>query len=353
MDNGFVLQRPRPSWQLLPQASFETFLYENYLFSMHVMSKKRICLLAFGSASFSAHLHACHGFAGRSFYSNELRQKREALTRRNNFFKSLIDKAFENDSELINASDKRTGQLDDSKTDELQAAAPSPTLTATQAKWREAQQSPPTVEVAGTTISMDFYVTGVPERDPSNDLYASKTTISSRDRSTGLTLPTQPTVSNVCIEFMQNGACNCLTESPLTRANSRGDWMYLDENKQSPQSSSADQQTSTNIRFRIPVTGYSRTVETKGTIQNVYWSKRNDDQDPEIRKTSTTYSIPEGFMYGDATLVTRKNARGQGQLIVSSGILKIEQTTGFLGAATKLVPCGKFEARLVDANAAK
>ena len=36
--------------------------------------------------------------------------------------------------------------------------------------------------VTGTSWVLDLYLSGVPERDPSNDLYGSKVNISSRDQ---------------------------------------------------------------------------------------------------------------------------------------------------------------------------
>ena len=48
------------------------------------------------------------------------------------------------------------------------------------------------------------------------------------------------------------------------------------------------------IVFCIPVEGYCRTVFTKGTIQNVPWSNREQVS----TKTSITYSIPKGDLYG-------------------------------------------------------
>jgi hypothetical protein len=286
----------------------------------------------------------CQGFVTLSVSQPFTVRRYSSLSVRYNFFKNLIDQAFENDTTLINASDKRTGQLDDSKsdTDNENQSRRSGSLTETQAKWQALQSQLP--QLAGTTLSLNLFISGVPERDPSSDLYASKTTISSRDRLVGLTLPLEPTVKDIRVTFLDDAQCICETESPLTRANDKGDWRLLNNENTARQSSTLTPASNKAlIRFRIPVTGYSRTVETKGTIQNVYWSKRNPDSDPEIRKTSTTYSIPQGWLYGDAELV--KNARGQ--LTIINGVLKVEQTTGFLGASIKMVPCGKFEASVV------
>ena len=87
----------------------------------------------------------------------------------------------------------------------------------------------------------------------------------------------------------------------------------------------------TQVRFRIQVTGYTRTIETKGTIQKIYWS--NDDD--QVRETTTTYSIPAGWLYGEAEV---KSSRGSTQW--NNGVLKVEKTTGLLGASTNMIPCG-------------
>lgn len=287
----------------------------------------------------------CQGasLAQASFLSNKP-SSRPTLTRRYNFFKNLVEKAFENDPSLIDAADKTVGQLDDSQSDDNanQNEAKS-NLTPTQVKWQQTLQAQKIPDISGKTLTMDFYLAGVPERDPSSDLYASRTNISSRDRTVGLTLPTQPTVKSIQVKFLEGGVCLLQTESPFTQGNVNGDWMLLTDGASATVAASGIERM---IRFRIPVTGYSRTVETKGTIQNVYWSQRAPDKDPEIRQTSTTYSIPPGLMYGDFTI--SKSSRGM--LIVSNGVLKIEKTTGFLGVATKMVPCGKFEAT-VEAEA--
>jgi len=48
------------------------------------------------------------------------------------------------------------------------------------------------------------------------------------------------------------------------------------------------------LRIGIPIWGYQCTVTTMGTIQRVFWSGK----EPSTTQTSSTYSIPEGFVYG-------------------------------------------------------
>jgi hypothetical protein len=50
--------------------------------------------------------------------------------------------------------------------------SPRQPLTATQASWRERGNEP--VRLQETSVSLDLYLTGVPDKDPSNDLFGSK-----------------------------------------------------------------------------------------------------------------------------------------------------------------------------------
>jgi hypothetical protein len=290
-------------------------------------------------------------------------------TRRFNFFKDMLEKAFENDDNL-SKDEKLKGQIDaapekdDPRRQENQKRSKK-TLTATQEKWRNAvygggnqnsaaaaaatttkqasRSSPPRsfILIEGQTYLMEFFLTGVPNKDPSSDLFGSKVNISSRDRQVGLAVPEKPSVSDVLIEFLPNEKCRCLTDTDFTTkapaaantgdddesngdSGGYGDWKLSSDGKQ--------------IRFRIPVQGYTRTVETRGSIQSVYWSNEQD----KVRQTSTSYSIPAGWMYGEAEFVTTAK-----QQAWTNGILKVEQTIGMLGAGSKMVPCGKFTAKRV------
>ena len=94
------------------------------------------------------------------------------------------------------------------------------------------------------------------------------------------------------------------------------------------------------VRFRFQVSGYTRTIATKGSIQSVFWSNEPDKQ---IR-TSTVYSIPEGWLYGEAVVSSNR----PGSVIMKEGVLKIEQAVGLLGAGSRMAPCGRFEATMVN-----
>jgi hypothetical protein len=286
------------------------------------------------------------------YLSHRTRQWR---TRHFNFFKNLIDQAFENDATL-SKSDKREGMLvgpgDSSDDDENFFVASSlknikqtrtDQLTDTQVAWKQRQQALNQViydDIVNKEFSFDFYLTGVPNKDPSNDLYGSKTNISSRDRSIGLTVPVDPTVSDVTIAFLSENKCQVVgsdkTGFTIDSANDEsnqyriGDWKLSDDGSQ--------------IRFRFGVNGYQRIIETKGTIQKVFWSK----DDEMTTQTSTIYTIPTGWLYAECSLSKRPTTAVNINRIEwdqNSAILKIEQTSGLLGVSTKMIPCGKFAAK--------
>lgn len=256
----------------------------------------------------------------RRVVSTSTSTTRRTPTQLYNFFKDMIGKAFENDS-TISKDEAVSGQIE-GPNNEMENQQRQATLTATQEKWRS-QMIQAVASPAGKVFNVDFYLVGVPNKDPSNDLYGSQVRISDRDREVGQTLPEEPTVPGIRLRFDENGACVCQTKSPFTVDSVKGEWKVSDDGKQ--------------IRFRIKVTGYQRTVETKGSIQSVSWS----DEPDKTRQTSTVYSIPEGWMYGEAELVSGSKA---GTVSWRNGILKVEQAVGLLGVATKLSPCGRFSA---------
>jgi len=240
-------------------------------------------------------------------------------TRRYNFFKEIIGKAFENDGNL--SSDKGKGQYD-APGEEFIDSRPAEVLTETQRRWRQGQVgnvvSP--MMLSGSKYFVDLFLAGVPERDPSNDLYGSKVNISSRDRETGLSLPSTPSIS-IMIEFLENGVCKA-SPSEFTAGKQDGQWKLSDDGK--------------TLRFSIDTLGYTRVVETKGSIQNVFWT---DEKEKSVR-TKTSYSIPPGFVYGDIDVTV---GRLPGSVnFGGSGVLRVEQSSGLFGVSSKLVSCGKF-----------
>lgn len=296
-----------------------------------------------------------HNYYPQTFKSHHNTNSHQYNTARFSFFKDLIDKAFENDNALLSSQDKRKGQLEgpnvyDSSDDSPILVATvlqekknqQRNLTPTQEKWRQqqtmvAEATSTQITLANKSFNMDFYLSGIPNKDPSNDLYGSRVNISAREKNLGLLyVPETPTVSDICVEFYNvndSKKCKCQTSTPFTKAGEEGDWIMSDEG-------SSNGVRTRQVRFRIPVTGYMRTVETKGSIQSIYWSSEPDKQ----LQTSTTYSIPAGWLYGEATISIYANGKS---VQWQDGVLKVEQATGFLGAGTKMVPCGKFTVKQI------
>jgi hypothetical protein len=247
-----------------------------------------------------------------------------STSRRYNFFKDIVDKAFENDRNL--STDKTKGQYDAPGEEFDDPAAMPSTLTETQRKWRETQvqaNGPLPELLEGTFWTLGLFLAGIPERDPSNDLYGSKVNISSRDKATGLSLPAIPSTT-VTLEFLGNGICRA-SQSEFCSGQVDGEWKLSDDGK--------------ILRFSIDCLGYTKTVETKGSIQKIYWS----DEDEKSVATSTTYFIPPGFVYADVEIA---QGRQPGTLDLGNvGVLRVEQASGLFGISSKMVACGKFEAQ--------
>ena len=247
---------------------------------------------------------------------------------RMSFFQDLFQGAFDNASNL--AEDKRQGQLegpgDNDDDDDSRNASKKTPITETQRLWREKQKRSSMVSaesVENTKWIVDLFLAGVPSKDPSNDLYGTKTNISNRDRQIGMDLPKEPSVS-LELNLLSGGVC-VVNESPFTSGTTQGQWKISDDGKV--------------LRFSMDVLGYSRTVQTKGSITKVFWSTQEEIN----TSTSTTYSIPPGWLYGDIEIAHGVNA---GTLTMKGeGILRVEQKMGLLGAASKMVACGKFAGR--------
>ena len=118
---------------------------------------------------------------------------RAPRVRVNSFFKNLIDQAFQNDDNL-SQDEKRTGQIDEGSSDSETFG--SVKLTETQQMWRKKTSNSMT-DLAGKAFDLDFYLTGAPNKDPSNDLFGARVNISSRDRKVGQAVPESPTLSNI------------------------------------------------------------------------------------------------------------------------------------------------------------
>ena len=268
-----------------------------------------------------------------------------------NFFKDLIGSAFENDPNL--SSDKSQNQLE-GPNDDFQVVS-SNLKTDVQKKWLESQAARPRVADTGrgapmnpdllpnTTWKLSLYLTGIPNFDPSNSLYGSKVNISTRRDSNMAkegfaigadVLPDEPSVE-VQMTLLAGGKCQ--VEEGAFTTSAMGEWQLSEDGRR--------------IRFSIECTGYQRTVTTKGTIQNVYWSDREEAE----RKSSATYEIKPGTIFGEARVAYGAKpglyAIGQDEGNTSSdapgGLLQVEEAQGIFGVSSKLTACGKFAAEMI------
>ena len=126
------------------------------------------------------------------------------------------------------------------------------------------------------------------------------------------------------MEFLENGICKA-SKSPFTSGEKDGEWKLSEDGK--------------ILRFSIYASGFTRIVETKGTIQNVHWKK---EEEKSVR-TQSTYSIPQGFVFGDVQVMAgRKPAKFE---FGGRGVLRLEKSSGLFGVSSQLVACGRFEIR--------
>lgn len=292
------------------------------------------------------------------------------------FFDDILKDAFSNDPNL--AEDRVKGSIegpgDDLNENFRLNLRQKPQQTEVQKRWLESQQKQKALQqqqlqdqgftliraakgaplsnevLVDTNWELSLYLTGVPDREPSNDLYGSKTNVSIRDRQLGLgvTLPRDPT-ARVRISLLEKGVVNILGSfegmdgdasiddaSQVCYTEMAGQWKLSDDGK--------------TIRIGIPIRGYCRTVTTTGTIQKVFWSQGESS----TAKTSSTYSIPEGFVYGDIAVgygdkpgsLEMMDEKAGGEM-APGGLLRVEKKMGILGAASKLLPCGKFSGKML------
>jgi len=90
------------------------------------------------------------------------------------------------------------------------------------------------------------------------------------------------------------------------------------------------------------LTGYKRTIATRGTLTTAYGGENT---------LRSTYSIPSGTVYLDCTI----GYGSPGELLIpaprtngSDCVVRIEVQQGLLGVSSKMVPCGKFAASLIQ-----
>lgn len=284
------------------------------------------------------------------------------------FFKDLMGKAFENDANL--SRDKSEGQLEGPNDTDFEPINDSQ-KTNVQKKWLESQANlakrtsgsevgssslasattfgaPLTKDVLSNTQWMlSLYLTGVPDFDPNSSLFGSRVNISTR-RDSSLAndgfaigtdvLPPEPSVQ-VQISIESDGTC-IAQPSGFTKGDIAGEWKLSPDGR--------------IVRFSLDVIGYKRTVKTTGSIQNIYWSDREEAEST----SSATYSIPQGLVYGEANVgygakpgvLIMGEITGGGVSATEKklgGVLRIERRQGLLGASTQVLPCGKFSAEML------
>lgn len=286
------------------------------------------------------------------------------------FFDNLLKDAFANDPNLSN--DGVSGAIDQGSSDDDGTLLFDVERTEVQKKWLESQQLFPNRKqqqqgnnnnnVKGAPLSpqqlqntrwfLSLYLTGVPDRDPSNDLYGSRSNVSLRDRKLGLgaKLPEDAT-GCVIVRLLSDGsfivedswfgdataattAAQEEKQSICPADNTSGRWLLSDDGR--------------TLRIGLPILGYRRTVTTRGTIQKIYWSS----QEEASTQTSTTYSIPEGMIYGDINVgygtggvLAMMEEKGEMGAMLPGGLLRVEKKVGF--ASSKLVPCGRFNGKII------
>ncbi|KAL3758466.1 hypothetical protein ACHAWU_004309 [Discostella pseudostelligera] len=265
------------------------------------------------------------------------------------FFDDLIKDAFSNDSTL--AKDRAKGSIEgpsDNLNDSFVSKQPQKT-----------EGAPLTTEVlTNTNWELSLYLTGVPDRDPSNDLYGSKTNVSLRDRQLGLgtSLPLTPP-ARVRIMLLESGVVS-IANSFADNVNEDNDNTTIDNPSQVCSTDIPGQwklsEDGKTIRIGIPIRGYRRTVTTTGTIQKVFWSQG----EPLTSKTSSTYSIPEGFIYGDIGVgygdrpgtLEMIDEKAMGADTTPGGLLRVEKKMGILGVSSKLLQCGRFSGSFLQSE---
>jgi hypothetical protein len=277
-------------------------------------------------------------------WSATMTRKKRLTTRTSlqmNFFKDLIGSAFENDPNISseidgpNDSDETFGSASNLKTD-VQKKWLASQAAATKKVVNDGRGAPMNPDLLpGTTWELALYLSGIPNFDPSNSLYGSKVNISNRDSelskdgfAIGAILPDEPSVKLIIV-LLEDGTCQ-VGESAFT-ANTEGEWKLSDDGRV--------------IRFSMDCSGYERTVTTKGTIQNVYWS----DRDQVEKKSSATYEIPPGQIYAEIRVGfgEKPGVFVMGNKDVPEGLLKVEKAQGMFGVSSKMLACGKFSGTMI------
>jgi len=236
------------------------------------------------------------------------------------FFDKLLQDAFSNDASLSTDKTQTQIEYDGTPNRQTQTAQNSRQVDWLSGNSRGAPVNP--VLLRDTRWKLSLYLAGAPDKDPSNDLYGRKTNMSGRDNllPNGVECPQEATVE-FGITLEEEGVCR-VEESAFTSGEG-GTYEVSPDNQY--------------LRFSLPATGFQRTVKTKGTITKAYWSEEDD----KVTKTSTTYTIPNGFVYGDVKL----GYGSPGEITIKDGILRFEKRVGLVGS--KMVICGRVEGKML------
>lgn len=258
------------------------------------------------------------------------------------FFKGFFEEAFSNDVSL--SDDVSEGQVDYYDEDRSSTVADQRTLQARGfiARTTAAASGAPVTDsqLVGTKWSLQLYLAGIPDRDPSSNLYGSRVNISSRDKNfdVGVNIPEEPTVT-VEVQLCEDGVCKVCASEFTTGLD--GQWRLFEGNL---------------LRISIDCSGYQRRVSVTGTITKVFWS----DEDEVSSQTSSTFTIPPGSIYADAKVrygepgeflldIGKQSDSSRGmENFDTLGLLRVEKKTGVLGATSKMVACGKFDAKMIS-----
>mmetsp|Transcript_605 Transcript_605/g.1099 ORF Transcript_605/g.1099 Transcript_605/m.1099 type:complete len:333 (-) Transcript_605:134-1132(-) len=258
-----------------------------------------------------------------------------------NFFKDMIESAFKNDPNLSSSiegpNDSEEHYIGSPKTDVQKKWLQSQDKMKNNNVFNDGKGAPLKSELLeGTNWKIGLYLMGVPNFDPTNSLYGSKVNISNRDSQLvkdgfaigADVLPDDPTLM-LQIKLLKSGKCKVETSSFTTGED--GEWKLSDDGRL--------------LRFSLDCTGYQRIITTKGTIQNVYWSNRDEAE----RKSSAVYEIAPGKVYGEARVSygEKPGVYVMGSKAYPDGLLKIEKAQGLFGVSTKMVACGKFAAEMI------
>mmetsp|Transcript_13667 Transcript_13667/g.27258 ORF Transcript_13667/g.27258 Transcript_13667/m.27258 type:complete len:317 (-) Transcript_13667:65-1015(-) len=252
--------------------------------------------------------------------------------------RDVVSEAFSNDSNL-STDDKVTGSVDAAADGDEYWGAPRAAQQRRRQKFTAPAASAPVSadNLEGTEWTIDLFLTGMPARDPSSDLYGSKTNISTRDKVLGMDVPEDATC-RFGVTLLGGGVCTVTAGEFTTGAD--GSW----------------QTSGRYLRLCVDTAGYVRTVATRGTIADATGGMApRGSLGAAGGKTSSTYALPAGEIVLDCTtgygapgeILVPAPDTGKGGLKDKGCVVSTEVRIGLLGASSKMVPVGRFAAQMV------